>query len=59
MKKVAFKALGCRLNQYEVESLATEFSEAGYQIVPFEEKADAYILNTCTVTNQVITNPAR
>jgi threonylcarbamoyladenosine tRNA methylthiotransferase MtaB len=52
MKKIAFKALGCRLNQFEIESLATAFSDAGYEVVPFEGKADAYILNTCTVTNK-------
>lgn len=51
VKKVAFKTLGCRLNQYETDALATDFHKAGYTLVPFSEKADAYIINTCTVTN--------
>ncbi|MBN2612710.1 MAG: tRNA (N(6)-L-threonylcarbamoyladenosine(37)-C(2))-methylthiotransferase MtaB [Bacteroidales bacterium] len=51
VKKVAFKTLGCRLNQFETDALATDFYNAGYKIVPFTEKADAYIINTCTVTN--------
>ncbi|MGD2036128.1 MAG: tRNA (N(6)-L-threonylcarbamoyladenosine(37)-C(2))-methylthiotransferase MtaB [Bacteroidales bacterium] len=51
-RKVAFKTLGCRLNQYETDSLATDFAEAGYKIVNFRDKADVYIVNTCTVTNQ-------
>jgi len=51
-KKIAFKTLGCRLNQYETDSLVSEFHHAGYQIVDFKAKADVYIINTCTVTNQ-------
>jgi len=51
-KKVAFKTLGCRLNQFETDSLVTDFHKAGYEIVAFDEKADVYIVNTCTVTNQ-------
>ena len=51
-KKVAFKTLGCRLNQFETGSLATKFKSAGYELVHFNEKADVYIVNTCTVTNQ-------
>ena len=51
-KKIAFKTLGCRLNQYETDALASQFEQAGYQIVEFDNKADAYIVNTCTVTNQ-------
>jgi len=50
-KKVAFKTLGCRLNQFETNSLVTGFTNAGYKIVDFSENADAYIINTCTVTN--------
>ncbi len=52
MKKIAFKTLGCRLNQAETESLASRFSRGGYQVVDFKEPADFYIINTCTVTNQ-------
>lgn len=51
-RKVAFKTLGCRLNQYETDALATQFDQAGYQIVDFKDKADIVIVNTCTVTNQ-------
>lgn len=51
-RKVAFKTLGCRLNQFETDSLVTDFSHAGYEIVGFREKADIYVINTCTVTNQ-------
>jgi threonylcarbamoyladenosine tRNA methylthiotransferase MtaB len=51
-RKVAFKTLGCRLNQFETDSLVTDFSTAGYEIVDFSDKADIYIVNTCTVTNQ-------
>lgn len=50
-RKVAFKTLGCRLNQYETDSLATDFYKAGYQVVPFSSRADVYVVNTCTVTN--------
>jgi threonylcarbamoyladenosine tRNA methylthiotransferase MtaB len=52
MKKVAFKTLGCRLNMFETDSIASQFSGNGYEIVDFSEDADAYIINTCTVTNQ-------
>jgi threonylcarbamoyladenosine tRNA methylthiotransferase MtaB len=51
-KKIAFYTLGCKLNQYETDSLATQFKDAGYTIVPFESDAHAYVINTCTVTNK-------
>ena len=51
-RKIAFKTLGCRLNQFETDSLASEFHNAGYRLVDFEEMADVYVVNTCTVTNQ-------
>ena len=51
-KSISFKTLGCRLNQFEIDALATEFKNAGYRIVGPEADADAYIINTCTVTNQ-------
>ena len=50
-KKIAFKTLGCRLNQYETDSVASDFINSGYEIVDFSEDADAYVVNTCTVTN--------
>ncbi len=51
-KTIAFKTLGCRLNQYETDALVSRFHNAGYQIVGFGEKADVTVINTCTVTNQ-------
>ncbi len=50
--RIAFHTLGCRLNQFETESLATQFSDSGYSIVDFDDEADIYILNTCTVTGR-------
>ena len=50
--KIAFKTLGCRLNQYETDALVSEFRNKGYDVVPFHDKADMYVINTCTVTNQ-------
>ncbi|MCK5181930.1 MAG: tRNA (N(6)-L-threonylcarbamoyladenosine(37)-C(2))-methylthiotransferase MtaB, partial [Dehalococcoidia bacterium] len=49
--KVAFYTLGCKLNQAETESLASRFSQAGFQLVPPGDGADIYIANTCTVTH--------
>ncbi len=51
-RKVAFKTLGCRLNQYETDALFSDFHQAGYQLVDFSEQADVVVVNTCTVTNQ-------
>ena len=51
MKKAASFALGCKVNQYESEAIAELFAEKGYEIVGVEDKADVYIINTCTVTN--------
>jgi threonylcarbamoyladenosine tRNA methylthiotransferase MtaB len=51
-RSVAFKTLGCRLNQSETDSLASRFHHEGYRIVEFSNNADVYIINTCTVTNQ-------
>ncbi len=52
MKKIAFKTLGCRLNQYETDALVSQFHNAGYQVVDFGEESDITVINTCTVTNQ-------
>lgn len=49
--KLAFYTLGCKLNQAETESLASRFSEAGFQLVSPDDGADIYIANTCTVTH--------
>ena len=48
---VAFCTLGCKVNQYETNAMIEKFIKAGYEIANFEEKADIYIINTCTVTN--------
>jgi threonylcarbamoyladenosine tRNA methylthiotransferase MtaB len=52
MKKVALKTIGCKLNQYETQLLGEQFLRCGYQWVTFGERADVYILNTCTVTSK-------
>ena len=51
MKKAASYALGCKVNQVESEAIAEAFAERGYEIVDINEKADVYVINTCTVTN--------
>lgn len=51
MKKVALHNLGCKVNAYETEAMQELLEQAGYEIVPFREGADIYIINTCTVTN--------
>ena len=48
--KVAFYTLGCKVNHYETQAMEELFRAAGHTVVPFEEVADAYIVNTCTVT---------
>lgn len=49
--KVAFSTLGCRVNVYESEAMAEKFIREGYEVVEASEKADVYVINTCTVTN--------
>lgn len=50
-KSVAFVTLGCKVNQYETNAMTQKFIENGYKILEHHEKADIYIINTCTVTN--------
>lgn len=50
-KKVALHNLGCKVNAYETEAMQEMLEQAGYEIVPFKEGADIYVINTCTVTN--------
>lgn len=50
-KKAALHNLGCKVNAYETDSMAALLKEAGFEIVPFSEKADVYVINTCSVTN--------
>ena len=51
MMTVAFHTLGCKVNQYDSEAMLSEFINAGYQHVAFDEKADIYVINTCIVTH--------
>lgn len=50
-KTVGMYTLGCKVNQYETEAITSIFRKAEYEVVDFEEKADVYVINTCTVTN--------
>lgn len=51
MKSIALHNLGCKVNGYEMDVMQQILHKKGYKIVPFDEKADIYIINTCTVTN--------
>ena len=51
MNTVAFYTLGCKVNQYETEAMAEIFQNKGYKIVDASDRADIYVINTCTVTN--------
>ena len=51
MKSVALHNLGCKVNAYEMDVMQQKLQEKGYKIVSFDEQADIYIVNTCTVTN--------
>ena len=51
MRKAALHNLGCKVNSYETDAMAQLLEKAGYEIVPFSEIADVYIVNTCSVTN--------
>ncbi|MBP7059586.1 MAG: tRNA (N(6)-L-threonylcarbamoyladenosine(37)-C(2))-methylthiotransferase MtaB [Lachnospiraceae bacterium] len=51
LKKAALHNLGCKVNAYETEAMRELLEKDGYEIVPFHEKADVYVINTCTVTN--------
>lgn len=51
MKKAALHNLGCKVNAYETEAMQEMLEQNGYEIVPFKEGADVYVINTCTVTN--------
>lgn len=50
MKRVAISTLGCKTNQFESAAMSEQLSNAGYQVVPFNDPADFYIINSCTVT---------
>ena len=51
MKSVALHNLGCKVNSYEIDVMQQNLEESGYEIVDFDQKADIYIINTCSVTN--------
>ena len=51
MKRAALHNLGCKVNAYDTEAMQELLAQAGYEICPFYEQADVYIINTCTVTN--------
>ncbi|MDD6484977.1 MAG: tRNA (N(6)-L-threonylcarbamoyladenosine(37)-C(2))-methylthiotransferase MtaB [Clostridiales bacterium] len=51
MKRAAFGTLGCKVNQYETEAMEELFLKKGYSLVSFDEEADVYVINTCSVTN--------
>lgn len=51
MKKIAFTTLGCKVNMYDTEAMMELFAGKGYEIVEFDDYADIYVINTCTVTN--------
>lgn len=51
MPKAALHNLGCKVNAYETEAMEQQLWEHGYEIVPFDQKADVYVINTCSVTN--------
>ena len=51
MLKAALHNLGCKVNAYETEAMAQILEKNGYEIVPFSDIADVYIVNTCSVTN--------
>ncbi len=50
-RKAALHNLGCKVNSYETEAMQQELEGAGYTIVPFDQQADVYVINTCSVTN--------
>ncbi len=51
-KTIAFHTLGCKVNRYETDAVAKTFADAGYKILGFDETADVYVINTCTVTGE-------
>ena len=50
-EKVAFLTLGCKVNSYETEAMRGMFEEKGYEVIDFKDKADVYVVNTCTITH--------
>ena len=50
-KSVAFHTLGCKVNQYDTQAMQGKFIQNGYNITEFDQIADVYVINTCTVTS--------
>ena len=50
-KTIAAYTLGCKVNQYETEAVLEQFTARGWQVVDFSDRADVYLINTCTVTS--------
>ena len=50
-KTIAFHTLGCKVNHYETEAMWQIFKDDGYSRVDFDQNADVFVINTCTVTN--------
>lgn len=48
---VSFRTLGCKVNQYETDLMMKSFIDYGYEIVDFKDKAQIYVINSCSVTN--------
>ena len=59
MRKAALHNLGCKVNSYETEAMTQLLKKAGYEIVSFQDQADVYIINTCSVTNMADRNQDR
>lgn len=59
MRKAALHNLGCKVNAYETEAMQEMLEQNGYEIVPFAEGADVYVINTCTVPTWLTANPDR
>jgi len=52
LKKIAAITFGCKINQYETSCILDEFVQHGYKITGFDQAADVYVINSCTVTNR-------
>ena len=50
-RRVAFHTLGCKVNQYDTQAMQEKFEQNGYEVTDFNDIADVYVINTCTVTS--------
>ena len=58
-KTIAFHTFGCKVNQYETEELREQLKFGGFKVVPMEQGADVYVLNSCTVTADADATPGK